>query len=366
LVGLTVAASGLTSMATQTNVFAENVQAMWGGRWLVIALLFLGVMTAINLRGIRESMWTNLLCTSVEVGGLIFIIAVGARFWGSVDYLETPLAKFDAQGRIIDHGIGVSMLLAGAVLTFFSFIGFEDMLNVAEEVKEPRRTMPLGIILALATATILYIGVAVTAVSVVDHEQLAAPGAPLSKIANRAAPWLPARTFDFVTLFAVSNTMLINYIMGSRLLYGMSRQGLLPAVLGRVHAHRRTPHVAIFTLLVVVFVLALSGGKEGVKNLADATALLLLSAFIVVNAALVVLKLRPGEPQGAFEVPVFVPIVGILINATLIIGRLTAEGANPRAPIIAGVILLGIALLYAVMRPKNVTEEALAAMDDES
>jgi amino acid transporter len=374
LIGLMVTASGLTSMATQTNVFAETVQVMiWGQeqaagstlRWLAIVLLFLGFLTFVNFWGIRQSMWTNLLCATVEVGGLVLIISIGIRFWGSVDYFETPAASFE-NGRIVNHGLGVSMLLAGAVLTFFSFIGFEDMLNVAEEVKEPRRTMPWGIVLALAVATVLYIAVAVTAVSVVDFRELSTPGAPLSKIAGRAAPWLPPRTFDFITLFAVSNTMLINYIMGSRLLYGMSRQGLLPAVLGRVHHRRRTPHVAIFTLLVVVLILAVSGGKDAIAALASATSLLLLVSFIVVNSALIVLKLRPSEPRGDFEVPVVVPAIGILINAALIVARLLEPTASLRAPAIAGFIALAATILYFLVRPTNITEQTLAAVEQDA
>ncbi len=365
LVGLTVTASGLTSMATQTNVFADNVHKMFGAPWVLVALVFLGTLTLINFCGIRQSMWTNLVCTGVEVGGLLFLIAIGARFWGSVDYWETPQATFDDQGRIVDYGLDVSLILAGSVLTFFSFIGFEDMLNVAEEVKEPRRTMPWGIVLALAAATMLYMGVAVTAVSVADHRVLAGDPAPLSVIANRAAPWLPARMFDYITLFAVANTMLINYIMGSRLLYGMARQGLLPAALGRVHAARRTPHVAILTLLVIVLVLAFSGGEKAVKTLADSTALLLLTAFIVVNLSLIFLKLRPDEPRGAFEVPIVVPALGILINATLIVARIVQGIGDPRAPIIAGVIIACASGLFFVIRPKNVSEEALAAIEQE-
>jgi len=365
LIGLTVTASGLTSMATQTNVFAETLQSILGGPWFVMVLLFLGVMTFINFWGIRESMWTNLLCTAVEVGGLLFIIAIGMRYWGSVNYLETTQATFDDNGRLLDHGLTVPMLLGGAVLTFFSFVGFEDMLNVAEEVKEPRRTMPWGIILALAVVTVLYMSIAVTAVSVVDYREFTrekAP-APLSLIANRAAPWLPARTFDYITMFAVANSMLINYIMGSRLLYGMSRHGLLPATLGRVHPTRRTPHVAILVLLVLIVVLALVGD---VSALASATALLLLFSFAVVNAALVVLKLRPGEPPGGFEVPIFVPILGIVVNATLVVGRLLDQNANPLAPYIAGAILFSVATLYFIVRPKEITEESLAAVEQES
>jgi amino acid transporter len=351
-------------MATQTNVFADNLQAMLGGPWLLMALLFLFAMSLVNFWGIRHSMWANLLCTVVEVGGLIFIIAIGARFWGDVHYLETPRATYDAQGQLLDAGLGTSMLLAGAVLTFFSFMGFEDMLNVAEEVKEPRRTMPWGIVLALAIVTVLYLGVAITAVSVVDYRDLAAAPAPLQLIANRAAPWLPSSTFSIITLFAVANTMLINYIMGSRLLYGMARQRLLPAVLGRVHTVRRTPHMAILTLLAFVLLLTLSGGADGVRTLASATALLLIFAFIIVNLALVVLKIRPGEPAGAFEVPIWVPTFGILINAILIVARLTERDAGFRAPGIAGIVLLLISGLYFVCRPTNITEEMLVAAEE--
>jgi amino acid transporter len=206
----------------------------------------------------------------------------------------------------------------------------------------------------------------VTAISVVHHRDLAAHPAPLSAIANKAAPWLPARTYDFITLFAVANTMLINYIMGSRLLYGMARQGLLPSVLGHVHARRKTPHVAILTLLVLVLILALSGGADGVRTLASATGLLLLFSFMIVNTALIVLKLRPDEPPGAFEVPIVVPALGVLINATLIVARLLQQDADPRAPVIAGIVVACISVLYFVIRPKNVSEEVLAKIEQET
>jgi amino acid transporter len=302
----------------------------------------------------------------VEVGGLVFIIAVGARYWGDVNYLASPHATFDANGNVLSTGLRAPVVLSGAVLTFFSFMGFEDMLNVAEEVKEPHRTMPWGIVLSLGVVTALYLGIAVTAVSVVDYRDLAPAPAPLQLIADRAAPWLPSLSFSVVTLFAVANTMLINFIMGSRLLYGMARQGLLPAFFGRVHAKRRTPHVAIFTLLILVLVLALCGGNEGVKTLASATALLLILVFIIVNMALVLLKRRASEPAGAFEVPLLIPILGVVVNALLIIARLAADEAGYRAPIIAGIIVSGIIFLYFACRPVKIDEKVLAAAEHET
>lgn len=364
LIGMLVTASGLTSMATSTNVFANTMHSIVDIPWLAIVLAFLVFMATVNFWGLKESMWTNLICTTVEVGGLLFIVAVGARFWGSIDYLESPAAKFDDTGAMVSHGLGLSMLLSGAVLTFFSFIGFEDMLNVAEEVKEPERTMPWGIVISLSIATALYIAIAVTAVSVVDYHELSAAPAPLSAICDKAAPWLPAGTFDYITMFAVANTVLINYIMGSRMLYGMARQGLLPAALGRVHGKRHTPHVAIVTLLVLVLVLALSGGADAVRQLASATALLLLLSFMVVNSALVVLKLRPTEPHGQFEVPIVVPVLGILVNLSLIVARLLSEEGGTRAPLIAGAIVAVATVLYFVLKPRNITDEMLAELND--
>ena len=382
LIGLMVTASGLTSMATSTNVFtktmlglttADPAAAMKDWPWFAIAFSFLGLLTFVNFWGIRQSMWTNIVCTFVEVGGLLFILAIGMRFWGSVHYLETPSATFDDDGRMLDHGLGVSMVLAGSVLTFFSFIGFEDMLNVSEEVKEPRTTMPRGIVLALMVATLLYIGVAVTVVSVIPHQQFANPEmSPLARVTSRAAPWLWPRTFDFVTLFAVSNTVLINYIMSSRLLYGMARQGLMPKLLGRIHASRHTPHIAILTLLIVVLILAVSGGEDAVTQLAQATTLLLLCSFMVVNASLIVLKRRPGEPAGGFEVPIVVPAFGILVSAAMIGAKLYSGIAEfgltdkgIRAPMIAGIIVAGITALYFVIRPSNLSEDSLAKIEQE-
>jgi amino acid transporter len=388
LIGLSVAASGLTSMGAQANVFADNLLVLMGGPRLLLVLLFLVAMTGVNLWGIRQSMWTNLVCTAVEVGGLLFIIAVGARFWGSVDYLEAAEVVSN-QGQHLQQGLSASLLMTGAVLTFYAFIGFEDMLNVAEEVKQPRRTMPWGIVLAQAIAALLYMGVAVTAVSVVDYRELAVAESPMNSIASRAAPWLPARTYVYVTLFAVSNTMLINYVMGSRLLYGMARQGLLPSSLGRIHPTRQTPHIAIFVLLAIVTVLAFTndsirylqgftGGafreflihleKSGpIASLASATSLLLLFSFLVVNGSLIALKLRRNEPRGAFEVPILVPALGILVNSALIFTRFKDAGAAGwLAPIIAGVIVGCIAALYFIFRPTNITEESLAAVELET
>jgi APA family basic amino acid/polyamine antiporter len=340
MVGLALVCSGLTSIATQSQVFAANIAGLFGLKTIPLSCLVLGfllVLTGIVFRGIRESMWVNVLCTLVEAGGLILVIAVGASYWGSVDYLATP-ASLGADPAVL-------LMMQGAVLAFFAFIGFEDMYNVAEEVRQPERNLPLGLILAMAAAALLYIAVAVTAVSVVPWNELAKAPGPITEVVGRAAPAIPPIVFTAITLFAVANTALVNYVTSSRLLYGMARQGLLPARLGNVHAGRRTPHYAIAALFLALAPLALIGT---IAELAAATVLLLLLVFMTVNGALFVLKGRKDEKPGRFEIPRFVPALGALVCGLLIVVR-TATG-DIQAPLLAGALLVGALGVYALMR----------------
>jgi amino acid transporter len=346
VVGMTLVCSGLTSVATQSRVFAANLQTLAGLDALPTWTLALGILlllAGLVFRGIRESMWVNVLCTCVEAAGLLIVIAVGIRFWGSVDLLEVPAPSAGGED------IMALLILQGAVLTFFAFIGFEDTVNVAEECKDPQRTVPIGLIGAMAIAAVLYVLVAITAVSVVPYGELAKAPGPLTEVMNRAAPWFPSVVYTLITLFAVANTALVNYITASRLIYGMARQGLLPERLGAVHARTRTPHVAILLLLAILTPLALLGT---IAQLAAATVLLLLTVFAVVNGALFILKRRADEPRGRFEVPLFVPALGALVCLMLVAVRVST--GDWRAPAIAGGLLLGVVAIYAVLRPKPV------------
>jgi APA family basic amino acid/polyamine antiporter len=360
-VGLAVVSSGLTSMAAQSHAFSGYVAGLAGllppesgsapgaadvmreagsFMWAAIIVSFVVVLTVINLWGIRYSSRFNILATSIEVMGLVIVVAVGLRFWGGVDYFEVPRAAAGADSEAAS-ALSAGLILQGAALTFYAFLGFEDMINVSEEVKDPRRNLPLALCSALAIATVVYIAVSITAVSVIPHQQLSQSGQPLVDVVRTAAPWFPTQVYSIIALFAIANTALLNYIMGSRVIYGMAGQALLPRVLGVLHARRRTPHFAILALMVVVLVLALSGD---IKDLAAATSVLLLLVFIAVNAALLVLQRRPGEPRGAFEVPAIVPIGGIIACVAML------SRAGFAAWKIAGVLAAGISLLYAVLR----------------
>jgi len=349
MVGLAAIASGLTSMAAGGRVFAMTLGPILPSiAPLALTGLFLLGLTLINFRGIKECVWVNVVCTAIEVGGLFLIIYLSLPFLGSVNYFEVPPSS---------GGITPQLVMTGAVLTFFAFVGFEDLLNLAEEVKDPERTMPRGIILAVLCTTVIYVLVSVAAVSVVPYALLADPanGAPMEQIANKAAVGIPPGLFTGITLFAVANTALMNFIMGSRIVYGMTKQKLLPSWLGAVHATRKTPHRAILVLAGIVALLSLSGG---VSDLASATSLLLLSIFALMNAALIRLKLQRSEARGRFEVPMLVPVAGLLICLALIFARVTSTTGGWRSSLIAGALLGFIALLYVLTPRSSQTSES--------
>jgi amino acid transporter len=325
-------ASGLTSVATQSRVVAENLLRlldMPGVPPVLISLGFLLLWRASSRAASARACGSTCSAPSWRLG-LALVIVVGFRFLGSADLFETPSPE----------GIGASLLLQGAILTFFAFIGFEDTLNVAEECHNPSRTVPIGIISAMLVATALYMAVAITAVSVVPWRELAAAPGPLAEVMARAAPWMPGWVYVAITVFAVANTALLNYVTASRLTYGMARQGLLPAVLGRVHPRTRTPHVAVGALLVVVVALMLAGD---IGQLASATVLLLLAVFACVNVALLVLQRRPGRAARRLR--------GAVLRAGAGGDGLPGAAGQPgggrglAAPALAGAVLVVIVLL---------------------
>jgi basic amino acid/polyamine antiporter, APA family len=335
-VGLALLASGLTSMATASRIFAGYLSGLLGGVSIpVVIILFAAALTFIVFWGIRESLWANGLCTIVELSGLLLIIVFGISFLGGTDYLDAATVG-NPTGDIT-----LTLMLSGAVLTFYSFIGFEDMLNVAEEVKEPKKTIPKALILAVSVSSALYILICLIAVSVIPPMELSQSKQPLVDVARRVAPGFPPQAFSLIALFAVANTALLNFIMGSRLLYGMSAQGLFPSFFSKVHPSRRTPHRSVLLVGGLLVLLALTGD---LASLARATSALLLLSFVAVNLSLVGLKNKDRIP-GTFEVPAWVPLLGAAVCLAMLSQSRLEEWK------IAGTILAAIAVLYVMMKP---------------
>lgn len=308
LVGWLMFCTCVISMATISRAFAGYVLAIAPGLpdWLIILALFAG-LTFVNFRGMKESSALNVVCTTLEVSGLIIVILVTSAFLiggNSTAAIATPAPP----------SIGWTAVIQGAALAFYAFIGFEDLVNVAEEAKNPERDVPRAIVIALSIAGVVYILVSWLSVQVLDPAALAVSKAPLLDVVRRAQPNFPPVIFTVIAAFAVLNTALLNFVTASRLIYGMSRERLLPAWFSRLHSERSTPHRTFLVIVPLAIALAVSGT---IQLLAGATATLILVMFCLVNVSLLVIKRRDPQTRG-FQVPIAVPVLALLLNLGLI------------------------------------------------
>ncbi len=301
LVGLAVAAAGLISAATIARGFVGYLQDFVDVSPTVAVTGVLMLIGLIAAWGIAESVTIAALFTLAEAGALIAVIAVGAPALATVpERLPELLPPFESVAWV---GI-----MAGAVLAFYAFLGFEDMVNVAEEVRDAPRILPRSILLVLVLTALLYVGVATVAVLVLPLEELAASKAPLAAVYEAASDLSPT-PISLVALVAVLNGALVQLIMASRVLYGLSSRGWLPGWLGTVHPRTRTPLIATGIVTGLCLLLAVA---FPIVTLARATAYVTLTIFALVNLALWWLKARAPSVPGVFTLPRWVPLVGFV------------------------------------------------------
>ena len=256
----------------------------------VLVTVVVAAMGVVAAWGINESVSFAGIMTVIEIGGLIMLIGIGMAMEPDlVRRLPEALPSF-GDGHAIAGIVGTTLLVV------FAFIGFEGLANVAEEVRDPRRTLPYAIFLTLTISTLLYVLVVWVALVSVGQAELAASKAPLALVFERLTGASP-RTMSAIAIVATLNGVIVQIIMASRVLYGLARQGNLPAGLGAVSKVTRTPLVAtaVTTALVLILALALP-----LQHLADLTARLTLVVFALVNLSLVRIKARErsGEQTG--------------------------------------------------------------------
>ena len=339
MVAFAVMCSGITSASTASRAFAANFVEAFHldfSTGIGITLLGLGFMTLVglvNFRGVSESVKTNVVLTCVELSGLLIIIMIGLWALGVGDGDFSRVATFDTGDRS-----ALGAVVAGTALAFFAMVGFEDSVNMAEECKEPSRIFPKVLLTGLIITGCIYVFVSITAIALVPVSELGEGDTPLLKVVQAGAPGFPIGIFAFITMFAVANTALINMLMASRLLYGMSREGVLPPPLGKVHATRRTPYVAIVFTTILAFGLITFVGE--VPELGGTTALLLLGVFTIVNITVLVLRKQPVEHKH-FRVPTIFPIIGALTCGFLV----TPFADRPAVQYQIAGVLLGIGVV---------------------
>ncbi|GKS67994.1 amino acid transporter [Nitrosarchaeum sp.] len=299
--------------AITSMIMAATVALGFGGYFLeflnipivISAIALIGVLSIINFIGIRESSWTNTIFTVIEAAGLILIIIIGFTISEPepVNYLESPT--------------GFTGIILAFVLIFFAFIGFEDMANVAEEVRNPKKVIPRAIILAVMISGIIYVLVSLAVVRVINWEDLSLSAAPLADVAERGLGTQGHIIFSGIALFAITNTVLITLVAGSRMIYGMAREKLFPDILAKVHSKTKTPWVAVIILMLIAIGFSLIGDIVIVANI---TVFAVVITFVVVNLTVIVLRYTEPDIERKFRVPInigkfpILPLFGLGIS----------------------------------------------------
>ncbi|MDA0305234.1 MAG: amino acid permease [Proteobacteria bacterium] len=308
LVGFLVIATGVVSSATLAQGFAGYFGQLVAVPDPLATVAVILVLALVAAWGIGESVMIASLLTVLEVFGLLMVVWAGRDVLSDgssiLDTLTPPLAVVPWAG-----------ILGGSFLAFFAFIGFEDIVNVAEEVRDERRTLPLAIGLTLALTMVLYFVVVVIAVRSMPLDALRQSGAPLVEIFEHQTG-RPGTVLKLIGTFAVINGALIQIIMASRVLYGMASQGWMPRVLASVHRKTRTPLHATAVIATLILLLALLFDLE---LLAEVTTLIILGVFTLVNVALVQLKRRGPPPQGCLSIPFWAPVAGAVVSAVFMV-----------------------------------------------
>ena len=305
-VGWMVVLTGVVSAATIANGFVGYLnQFIHISEILAISILLVG-LCLLACWGVAESVKVAAAITALEVGGLLFVLALAGN---SLVSLPERLPELIPN---ISDGSAWFAILLGAFLAFYAFIGFEDMVNMAEEVKEPERTLPKAIFTALLISSLLYAVIALVAVLSLPLDVLQQSHAPMADILALHSKQA-STIISLISLVAVMNGALVQIIMGARVVYGLGKQNLAPKWLGQVHAKFQTPVIATVLISLVVWFLAVA---LPLATLAKITSFIIIVVFLLVNISLIlILKRENRENQeaqtsnGVMKVNAYVPYI---------------------------------------------------------
>ncbi|MGV8174989.1 MAG: APC family permease [Methanothrix sp.] len=308
IIGWLIILSGVIGAAVVSLGFAGYFEALTGASPLPSALLLLALLSAITCVGIKQSARMTIAFTSIGILGLVFIILLGAPYLCRTDLLEmSPL--------------GFSGIFQASALIFFAFLGFEEIVKLTEEAKDPEKNIPRGLILAISASIVLYIMVALSAVSVLGWERLSQSSAPFADIARSALGPNASLIISVMALFATANTALLMLLASSRIVFGMTRSGCMPRILAYVNSRTRTPLAATLFCMALAMAFVFLEDIAFVTNVSNFTVFV---SFMVINAALIVLRCKRPGLRRPFQVPLscgripLLPVMGILFNAFML------------------------------------------------
>ena len=285
-IGLMVIFAGIVTSATVALGFGNYFSALFQTPVVYIAILLTLLLSLLNYYSIKQSSWFNSLATIIESIGLIIIIFLGLKYIGNVNYLEMPQ--------------GFNGVLTATALIFFAFLGFDNIIKLAEETKDSKRIMPKAIMLSIIISSVIYVLVAISAVSILGWQNLSMAKAPLAEVAANVFGRGAFLLLVIIALFSTSNTVLVSLVTTSRMTYGMAEEKGLPKALAMEDQKTKTPWVCIFLIMIATILFVLIGDIKIVAGIAN---LSLFITFAFVNLSLIVLRYKKPYLDRKFTVP---------------------------------------------------------------
>lgn len=338
ILGWIIIFSGILSAATVSLAFGGYLSDLLGISLPIITIMFaiflvLG-LSLVNFIGIKTSTRTNIIFTLIEASGLIIIIILGFFGQQEPNYFSLP------------SGSSFIVIFSAVALIFFAYIGFEDIANLAEEVKEPQKNVPKAIIYSIVITTIIYCFTAVAVIKILPYNLIEGSDAPLADVATEVLGPVGGILMSSIALFATANTVLIMLIVTSRMMYGMARDKALPEGLSKISPKHRTPIIAVllttgFTLIPIFF--------GDISLVAHATVFGVLINFFLINISLIALRRRKPDMERPFELkPSYkgVPIIALLGSIICIALLFTFDWIIILIQVI--IVLIGIGVFYAM------------------
>ncbi len=305
--GSIISLNGIVSGATVAVGFAGYLSQLLDFNVLMGSLGIIALIFLVNISGIRESSAVNIGFTIIEIGGLLLVIYAAFPKMGEVDLMQAPPG-------------GMGAIFTASALAFFAFIGFEEIVKLAEETHEPEKNIPRALFWAGGIVAVVYLLVAISAVSALPYDKLAQASGPLAAVAESRFGRGGIIAISIIALFATSNTILSNMLGSSRVLLNMSKETKAMQMFAKVSAKRKTPVAALVLILVVMAGFALIGDIEFIARIAN---IFIFITFIIVNACVIVLRRKHPQIKRPFSIPgavgktPVIPVLGILFTLVL-------------------------------------------------
>jgi APA family basic amino acid/polyamine antiporter len=327
---------------------------------ILFSILIVSVLSFINFYGIRESIWFNTIFTFIELSGLVIIIFIGLVFgnFSNVNFLESPISdKMLNNNNNNNHFLSsIGIIFGASALIFFAYYGFENIPNIAEETKNPSKTISKAILLSIIITTIVYVLVVISSLSLVTWQELSSSSVPLSLVIEKVFENRGNFIISTIALFATTNTVLMMLISSSRIIYGMSKDHALFTSFSKIHKKRNTPWLAtIITALLSITIIIVS--SNDISAISKIAVFGIFTVFVFVNFSLILLKLKnpsfysPNSfsPINYKRLPIFA-LMGIIISFIMLL-------QFDSTTILSSLVIMSILFLIGVYFAKSKKSE---------